>query len=188
MKANRIFKVLHKLHFWLRLCWRRPSSEHGYLRYILHIRYRNSLLFHHRECPRDIFYLGTFRSYTWSCSVTVPLKFWDFKIISVSQSHEEIYSAQILLTAKKQWFFQHGSFKKGKNTKPNTLTIYAVQIIRKKKISFCQIITFLFLGILLNGSCFIDVICGEGTEFSNVKWLSWGNIISALEKKRLPIS
>lgn len=100
MKAIRIFNVLYKPHFWLRLCSRRPGPEPGYLRYILHIRHRNSLLFHHGECPRAIFYLGTFTSYTCSCNVTVPLKFWDFQVISVCQRHEDICSAQILLTAK----------------------------------------------------------------------------------------
>lgn len=134
MKANRIFKVLYKLHFWLRLCSRRPGSEPGYLRNILHIRYRNSLLFHHSECPRATFYLGTFRGYTWSCSVTVPLKSWDFKVISVPQRHEDIHSAQILLTAKSNGSFSMDPSKREKHQTKHTDINMLCKLLENKNV------------------------------------------------------
>lgn len=79
MKAIRIFKVLHKLHFWLRFCSGRPGSEPGYLRNILHIRYRSSLLFHHRECPRA-FYLSFYQGF-----ILVPSE--ATRDLAVSQCH-----------------------------------------------------------------------------------------------------
>lgn len=120
MKAIRIFKVLHKLQFWLRHCSKRPGSEPGYLRYFLHIRYRSSLLFHHRECPNSFILVPSEAT----CGLAVSQCHLNSEISKLFRFPKDMKIPTLLrfCSLKETMTLSTWVLQKVKSTKPNTQT------------------------------------------------------------------